>query len=312
MGLNDKVVVTYNITAMAQPAPKGKVDESFQMKPVVQDGTLDIAAVQLARGLKVTQSIIKDSLQGSISDDFAKQVQHLVDDAAARIETTNNLMPATAVLAATMSKAKEAFKASVSQLVDQFDPIDDDSFWTYIVILKERLLRNTPPEHFTKRACDNLIWEMVCGDMPGGIVGWQRACEFLHSYHNLVSALNRRCDRMNGLEKGDDSYGDFCDSLPLAGREIVNGLLDEEQSLPPYKTLCAAIDASNPGLSKLICDGENYFGMFLEEKVHSFFSVVARDLNRVKCGKCSETHDAEDINEAGVCIDCQPFDIEEE
>lgn len=315
--MNDKVVVTYNVTAMAQPAPGGKIDESVTTTPVVTDGTLDIPAVLLARGEEAIVTHITDCLQGSVAEsEFVSGVKLVVDKAAGALEATNNLLPETARLYMARSKATEAFKASAEQLIDKFDPIDDDSFWTYIVLLQERLLYHDRPEHFVKRACENLIWEMVHGEQPGGgLVGWQRGCEFLHAYRGLVSTLHRRCGEMRGLDKGDDSYGDFCDSLPLAGRKIVEALLDEEQCLWSYDRVQAELTADVHGgkLTELICEGENYFAMFLEDKLLYHFAAVARDLTRAKCKQCGSTADADEINEDGICEDCQPFcDIEED
>jgi hypothetical protein len=311
--VNDKIVVGYEMQVHVTPAPKGKPDADKSAKPVHMCGELSIPAARLGVGEQGMQTLIEGSLQEAIDEHFVTKVRFAVDDAACHLETMSNLLPDAAKLCVASSVAERVYKDKLTEVVDQYDALDKDCFWTHIVLLQERLVQHNPPEHFVKRCTDNSIWDMVCGNKPGGMAGWERACGFHHRYNAVVSALNRRLWDMKGLEKGDDSYGDFCDSLPLAGRRIVELLLDESEAMWSYDLLKRELDGVQDGkLTSLICDGENYMRMAIEDKVHYFFSVVARELNKRECVKCHETHDQDDINEAGVCIDCQPFDIEED
>lgn len=311
--VNDKIIVGYEMQVHVVPAPKGKPDAEKAAEPVHMCGELKIPAARLGAGEQGMQVLLEGSLQEAIDEHFVTRVRHAVDDAACHLETMSNLLPDAAKLCVASSVAKRVYKDKLTELVDQYDMLDEDCFWTHIVLLQERLVSYGATGHVVKRSVDNIIWDMVCGNKPGGMAGWERASGFYHRYRSIVNALNQRLWDMPGLEKGDDSYGDFTDSLPLAGRRIVELLLDESEAMWSYDLLKRELDGVQDGkLTSLICDGENYMRMAIEDKVHYFFAVVAREINKLECVKCHETHDQDDINEAGVCIDCQPFCDDEE
>tara|TARA_Y100000034_G_C6865183_1_gene394246 strand:+ start:122 stop:754 length:633 start_codon:yes stop_codon:yes gene_type:complete len=88
-------------------------------------------------------------------------------------------------------------------------------------------------------------------------------------------------------DRGDDSYGDFIDALPLAGRDIVNKCFDE---LYVYKALEADIRELeliyDSGLDvDLILHGESYFSSRLKDAIkHYYAKKIKHDFSRDTLG----------------------------
>lgn len=81
--------------------------------------------------------------------------------------------------------------------------------------------------------------------------------------------------------KGDDGYGDFIDSLILAGPDIYAKVLSGAYREGEWKRLQADIREATPELGDFIIEGENYIAMFTEDKITEFMqSWVRRQVER--------------------------------
>jgi len=115
---------------------------------------------------------------------------------------------------------------------------------------------------------------------------WDEAFAFAKWYARLKGKISEAI--ANLFEFEGDSFGDLCDSLPLAGEGVVqaalathpksekprrDGFLDEEEIYKAVKAACS------PAMAKFITSGENYIGAALEQAAKHWW------LHRVLTGR---------------------------
>ena len=136
------------------------------------------------------------------------------------------------------------------------------------------------------------IWEELRGRDPAEVADEylrQAQCEseerfaeavhFAVSYRRCSAALSKACGKvLKGWERGDDSFGDLMDSLPMAGRDVFKRIkkgdffvVDEVVNL---EELEAAVHSAAPKVAELILNGENYWASNLEEKARKRMKIV--------------------------------------
>lgn len=179
-------------------------------------------------------------------------------------------------LAAAKFKADEAYEDAWSR--KQVELMHPDRFWpildAFVKIVGNRDLNQRDA---SKNACDELYRRCVCGELQG--VTFDDLIQFNANWNALSSELHTALfNTVTG--KGDDSYGDLCDSLPLIGRENVTRLLND--GTLTNDDIVDIIENSRPiGTNKdvwreFVWEGENYFTMFLEDEARERFVHVAR------------------------------------
>lgn len=109
------------------------------------------------------------------------------------------------------------------------------------------------------------------------------AVHFAVSYRRCSAALSKACGKvLEGWERGDDSFGDLMDSLPLAGRDVFKRIKkgeffvedENEDEVVNLEDLEAAVHSAAPKVADLILNGENYWASNLEEKARERMKIV--------------------------------------
>ena len=106
---------------------------------------------------------------------------------------------------------------------------------------------------------------------------WEKMALFARRYGELVAKLHHKLSDLPGLERGDDGFGDLCDSLPLAGAEVIKAIFNGD--VANYEQLAAAVSLPGTGLKRpipFILEGENYVRMMLDEALIFHLPSVAR------------------------------------
>jgi len=196
--------------------------------------------------------------------------------------------------------ANRAYNAAIREEMRRIEPMADSEFLAALDRLIEGVKRDR------KRGIQSAMHNIMCnwvygsgfGDPPDGwpstpdrsvmrcdreeeegalmLKCWQTSVAFRNRYEGLKSTLSKKLWDLPGLERGDDGYGDLMDSLPLAGRAVLDGIFQDD--IANFKQLEKAL-ADNP-LKDFILNGENYIAMKLTEALEQAFLSVARDLTR--------------------------------
>ena len=167
---------------------------------------------------------------------------------------------------------------SVYDLISNSRPLGvNDKFWVYI----NRVLAEV--EYYIKRrsSLSNPNMVVVCESVKTAVEeiarqdrlsnNFDNFIGFAHSYGLLDSYIDGVFEETESLELGmsDDTYSDFCDALPLAGKEVIDKILSK--SYTKATKLKADIRKNNPKwLAKMDLEGELYMHMALADaiKVH--------------------------------------------
>lgn len=151
-------------------------------------------------------------------------------------------------------------------------PLDAEAFWLIIDSLRGNLEGGLAVGRRVESEVHNLMCQYVHGsysrpkipDWPEEkLARWENMVRFLVKYEEVKATLSKKMHDMKGLERGDDGYGDLMDSLPLAGREVVSGIMVDD--IANYKQLVKAL--KDYPLKDFILNGENYVEMALESKL---------------------------------------------
>lgn len=183
----------------------------------------------------------------------------------------------------------DKYETTVRNYIRAFYPLDsEDEFWALLEklrgTLQQRKLKDS--EHgcneFVRSLCfDKTHAWPACANMndkelaEAEIQSWTTAARFLASYNRLVARLSKRLDQMPGLERGDDGFGDLCDSMPLAGREVADGILKED--IETYKQLEAAIPEE---WRKFALFGENYIATYIMQALTKYYAIIVHSAAR--------------------------------
>lgn len=178
------------------------------------------------------------------------------------------------------SEANEAYEKAFRSELRSLRPMDTEEFWETLPFLAENVETDRSVDSAMHNFMCNVVYQSY-GEHPAcfGELSeynrWELACRFHNKYEEIVSTLSKKCWEMKGLERGDDGYGDLMDSLPLAGREVVDGIMNDD--IANYKQLQKAL-AAHPKRGEYILNGENYIASSLERALQkALLSVVRRD-----------------------------------
>jgi hypothetical protein len=196
--------------------------------------------------------------------------------------------------------ANRAYSKAISKEMAAVEPLGDSEFLAaldkLIVTVNRDRRRGIEPTMHNLMCC--WVYGSGFGDVPDGWPStpdrsvmrnlddddqgatmhkcWKASVAFLNGYEKLKSSLSKLLWELPGLDRGEDGFGDLIDSLPLAGRAVLDGLFQED--IANFKQLEKAL-ADNP-LKEFIINGENYITMRLTEALEKAFLSVARDLTR--------------------------------
>jgi len=181
-------------------------------------------------------------------------------------------------LAKARREANDAYGKAFRKEVQSLKPMDTAEFWEVIPALTARVTKDRDVDAAMHNLMCNAVYQSY-GECPTPFedlsqpIAWELMVRFFNKYEEVKSTLSKKCQELRGLERGDDGYGDLMDSLPLAGEDVVNGLMSDD--IATYKQLESAITSS--ALKKLVLHGENYICMKLEETLQKAYLSVSRD-----------------------------------
>ncbi len=198
------------------------------------------------------------------------------------------------------SKAQASYKKAFRDYFNSLEVLDDDTFWKMLDHLRMLLIERRVNGQALKRAVDELFrlpsfWQgCLRGTCGGGKdPGYTTidAIRFAKTYDEKKAALyDPLFDVVTG--RGDDSYGDLLDSLPILGRELyencVNKKFRNNRAFGAARAKAALAVAPHPQtaglLTNFVLNGENYVEMSLFDEAESRFVQYALDMERERQG----------------------------
>ncbi len=218
-----------------------------------------------------------DSLRGEslVFSQEADQIEARINELE-REQQEEEAKDNVAKLAVLFSESQERYSDVFSTHLRSFESCTEDEFWTISGRLGSKIkywLDGLGRCNPVKRAANNVFWDML--DMANwSMECWEQCARFAVTYQEFAHKLYQHCHEMKGIEKGDDGYSDWTDSLPLAGKSVVVGILFDD--IATYKQVEAALAKHRPELKDFIQNGENYVRRTLEETLREFFVTVVK------------------------------------
>lgn len=176
-------------------------------------------------------------------------------------------------------KQHQALKTKIEnglrQIVSQAQPLDDARFDELSICLRNEMLDSEKNWKTPERGIDEFCRLGLCEQQPnyGDLVSvytLDDVVRYLRTYnHKRGQCRTALKDAKTG--RGDDGFGDLCDSLPLLGKEW----LDKIKLIPEQEYTWKIFDREakeglDPALYELVFEGENYVSSRLEEKLVEF------------------------------------------
>ena len=216
----------------------------------------------------------------------------------------NTLISTAVKAAATLSKARKAYRESFEAYHQSIKPLSDDRFWELLDVLRQEIIFNPDKE---KIAVDEFCRKAQAGhfsffDPINGHSSkkcppytFMECMQFANNYQTMVACLSGFLeDKSEGeypwdLDRSDDGLMDFSDGLPLAGMKVCQKLLANKYKSP--KAFYDEILKHNPekityyrygekltivSFGKTILDGNWSVETFLFDEVRRRFVVEAR------------------------------------
>jgi len=179
-------------------------------------------------------------------------------------------------LAIMCADCQAQYEDAFQEYMSTFKACTDDELWPFVGKLGTRIeyWRVDGGCDPVKRAIDNVFWDIL--DMANwSMESWEQCARLAVGYGDISDKLHQHCHEMKGVEKSDDSYGDWTDCLPLAGEPVVQGILSDD--IATYKQVEAALKEHRPaGLVDFIQNGENYIRGALDKVLREFFVNAVR------------------------------------
>ena len=171
------------------------------------------------------------------------------------------------------SLEREFKKEFHTEVVGKAPLLDDDKFWMAIDILKEEIQkyinRGERPFSAVEKGAQEFARKCIT-DNADSIAKFFSFISFVKTYREKSDAIYKPCfDNITGCS--DDGYGDFCDRLPLAGKELYE------------KALAGELKGDASKIARFHDMSECYIGMKLEEGMEVFIYSFSRDcIDRVE------------------------------
>lgn len=181
------------------------------------------------------------------------------------------------------------FLNAASRHIDAAALLSDEEFWPLVgELAKELAASKTHPHYRTGKVVEEFVRSRLFdrqSSIPSydrdhrGLANeqlaiWEKLASFARTYEKAKGRVYRLCDKFPDLGRGDDSFGDFCDSFVLAGKEMLDSI--EDGRIATMKQVEMAV-ADHP-LRDFMLHGENYVVFTLERNLAKKLPSVARDL----------------------------------
>jgi hypothetical protein len=192
-------------------------------------------------------------------------------------------------------RAARLYLADIDLSLAKFSTADAE-FWAFIEKVKGNLplhnwnsktaldesVRSYLFDHRHRVCCCPCHEEATRGEaekQPTELDRWQKLAVFCAMYTKYVGEISKKIGRMEGLERSDDGFSDLIDSLPLAGKYIVERLLIG--TIKTYKGLKDEMPGTGnttgqlTQTSRFILEGENYIHAHFTEALTRYLGTVA-------------------------------------
>jgi len=190
---------------------------------------------------------------------------------------------ATSILTSKIMKQAKAFSDARSEFDENFmdfkrgvPPMQPEHFWHVVVRFREVLLDTMThrKEGYVEAAADEFF---RCAVVGGG--DFAAAVHFALSWSHYTRKAYAACEKARfSFDRGDDSFGDLMDALPLMGQTLNLKLcLGSVESLAEFNEIVAATcDEAGRVLEQVVLRGENYFAMSLEDAAQKWVVLEAK------------------------------------
>ncbi len=184
-------------------------------------------------------------------------------------------------------EALQAYHQAFSEHFDnQVTTLPTDRFWQLQTVFNRQVIRfrfGYGRTNGVEQAAREFFRQPYAGDFratgPGTKYSFDEAMSFAKSWRDIAGQLYEPLfDVVTG--RGDDGYSDLLDSLPLAGREVVNKATNREFDNNQQFEEAVVLACSKQGyeqLTRLILRGENYIGMSLFDSAKDYLVYQAVD-----------------------------------
>jgi len=194
---------------------------------------------------------------------------------------------ATSILGDTIMAQAKAFKEARSQFDEQFmdwsrgiPPLAPEHFWPMVDEFREVLIYTMQhrKEGYVEAAADEFMRRTVVnsGDLAAAV-------HFALSWTHYKGKAYAAGDKMGfSFDRGDDSYGDLMDAVPLLGQSF-----NERMELGKFDTLRefneqvdATCNVAGRCLRNEVLFGENYFSMCLQDAAQKWLVIESRNYGK--------------------------------
>lgn len=158
-------------------------------------------------------------------------------------------------------------------------------FWEMVVLFRQEVVRRLGPKFDSRKAVDEFfripqaadhtaVWDGRQWLKSKSPYTFEEAVQFARTWEEVKGPLYDKL--FNIIEgKGDDSYGDLLDALPLAGQKFYERCLAGK--FYNCDDFIELLKAEDDKLFDTIYEGENYFEMFLEEEAKRRYVFEVED-----------------------------------
>jgi hypothetical protein len=190
---------------------------------------------------------------------------------------------ATSILTDEIMKQAKAFSDARSEFDENFmdfrrgvPPMQPEHFWPVVVQFREVLLDTMThrKEGYVEAAANEFmrLAAVKDGDIASAV---HFALSWSHYKHKAYAA----CEKAPfSFDRGDDSFSDLMDALPLMGQMLNRKVcLGRIESLAEFNEIVAATcDGAGRVLEEVVLRGENYFAMSLEDAAQKWVVLEAK------------------------------------
>lgn len=176
------------------------------------------------------------------------------------------------VQAAAARDAENQYESQFNVWADSVTPLAPEHFWPEVAKLREIWAES---DYDAERAADEYLRQAKCESEDR----FAAAVHFAVSYGKYVHQLHKACVNIySGWERGDDSYSDLMDSLPMAGQDVHGKVIsgeyfdDDEVEIDDLEE--AVKQTVGLGCANKILHGEHYMASSLEAKARDRMKFV--------------------------------------
>lgn len=146
--------------------------------------------------------------------------------------------------------------------------LEEDRFWELLnrfsEFVRKELCVDRGAQGNERPAAEKFLSEAMAAE--NGLGSFEELVRFSNAYSKLQCLMAEKLEPME-MDKSDTMFGELCEGLPLAGRELVMAILDEE--FDDYEDLHRAVrHQTGEWFGHVILNGENFLYFSLETALY--------------------------------------------